>query len=751
MFRIAKYLKPFTLLIIISVVLLFIQAMANLALPDYMSNIVNVGIQQGGIESAAPEAIRKSQMDKLVIFMDDESKSEVLGSYTLVAMTSSGHREYLKKYPQLEYEGIYILNKISREETEKINKYIGRAFLAVSGIELMIADPENALASGAGGMLGIDISRLPESMTADEVFNMIKSLPGAQRSGLFASMNEQFDIMGDAIVTQSAVRAIKAEYAALGMDTDRIQSRYIWYAGLLMLLLSLVSAACTIAVGYFSAKTAAGLAKNLREMVFSRIESFSNTEFDKFSTASLITRSTNDVTQIQMLVIILMRMVIYAPILGIGGIILALSKSTSMSWIIALAVIVIISLILVIFSVTLPRFRKMQDLIDRLSLVTREHLSGMMVIRAFNNQNFEEKRFDRANADLTKTSLFVNRAMVVLMPVMMLVMNGLSLLIVWVGANQVAATNIQVGDMMAFLQYAMLIVMSFLMLSVMFIMIPRASVSAGRVADVLEAESVIRDPEKPKEFDPAAKGKVDFKNVSFRYPEAEEDVIHDINFTARPGETTAIIGSTGSGKSTLANLLLRFYDVSKGKILVDNTDIREVTQYDLRRKIGYVPQRNILFSGTIESNLHYADEDASDDRIKEAAEVAQALEFINANPNGFKTDISQSGKNVSGGQKQRLSIARALVKEPEIIVLDDCFSALDFKTDKALRKALKKHSADSTLFIVAQRVGTVMNAEQIIVLDEGKIAGKGTHAELMETCETYREIALSQLSKEELS
>ena len=749
MFRLAKYLKPFTVLILISIVLLFFQAMANLALPDYMSNIINVGIQQGGIDNAVPEAIRKSQMDKLTIFMDAEGKSEVLESYTLVAMTSSGYRDYLNKYPQLENEGIYVLNKVSREKADIINKYIGRAFLTVAGIEQIIADPEKAAADG--GMLGFDISKIPEGMTAEQVFAMIGSLPEPQLSGLLNGINEQLDTLGGRMVTQSAAGSVKAEYDALGMDTGRVQSNYIWYAGLLMLLLSLASAICTVAVGYLSARAAAGLAKNLREKVFSRIESFSNTEFDKFSTASLITRSTNDITQIQMLVIILVRMVIYAPILGIGGIILALRKSTSMSWVIAVAVIVIISLIMIIFSVTLPRFRKMQSLIDRLSLVTREDLSGMMVIRAFNTQKFEEDRFDKANLDLTSTSLFVNRAMVVMMPVMMLVMNGVSLLIVWVGAHQVAASNIQVGDMMAFLQYAMIIIMSFLMLSVMFIMIPRASVSAGRVADVLETGSVIRDPEEPLKFTMPVQGRIDFKNVSFRYPEAEEDVIHDISFTARPGETTAVIGATGSGKSTLSNLLLRFYDVNKGQILVDGIDIREVIQHDLREKIGYVSQKSILFSGTIESNLRYADENASDQKIKEAAEAAQALGFISKNPEGFNTEISQSGKNVSGGQNQRLSIARALVKDPEILVLDDCFSALDFKTDKALRKALKKYSAKSTLFIVAQRVGTVMNAEQIIVLDEGKIAGKGTHRELMESCDTYREIALSQLSKEELA
>jgi ATP-binding cassette, subfamily B, multidrug efflux pump len=487
--------------------------------------------------------------------------------------------------------------------------------------------------------------------------------------------------------------------------------------------------------------------------VFGKVIHFSNAEFDKFSTASLITRSTNDITQVQMLVIIIIRIVFYAPILGVGGIIRALGKSSSMSWIIAVAVIVILSLILLVFSITMPRFRRMQVLIDRLSLIIREGLSGMMVIRAFNNQGFEEKRFDDANNDLTKTSLFVNRAMVVMMPVMMLLMNGLSVLIIWVGAHQVAQSRLQVGDMMAFLQYAMLIVMSFLMMSVMFIMIPRASVSAGRVADVLDTESGINDPGKPvkyEEYDPAKKGSVEFIDVCFRYPNAEEDMLHNINFTAKPGQTTAIIGSTGSGKSTITSLLLRFYDVTKGSIHIDGTDIRQIRQHDLREKIGYIPQKSVLFSGTIESNLKFADENADIEKLKEAAEAAQAFDFINEKAQGFATEISQGGKNVSGGQRQRLSIARALVKNPEILVLDDCFSSLDFKTDKALRSALKKYSGSSTIIIVAQRVGTVMNAEQIIVVDEGRIAGKGTHRQLMESCQAYREIAYSQLSEEEL-
>ena len=749
MIRLARYLKPFIILILIAIVLLFVQAMADLSLPDYMSNIVNSGIQQGGIENAVPEAIRLSEMDKLTIFMSADDKAEVLKNYALIAKTSSDYEKYLKDYPQLGKEAIYVLKKIDQKETSKINPLMGKAFLAVSGIEQIIADPSKAAA--AGGTLGLDLSKIPEGMTSDQIFAMLAKLPTDQLSKIRTAVDKQFKTIGDKMITQMAVGSVRAEYSALGMDTNKIQSNYIWHTGLLMLLLSLLSAASTVAVGYLSARVAAGLSRNLRKKVFNKVESFSNAEFDKFSTASLITRSTNDITQIQMLVIILIRIVFYAPILGIGGIIRALGKSTSMSWIIAVAIVTLVSIIIVVFSIALPKFKIIQNLIDRLSLVTRENLSGMMVIRAFNTQKFEEDRFDRANIDLTKTNLFINRVMVSMMPVMMLIMNGLSLLIIWIGAHQVAQSNMQVGDMMAFLQYAMLIVMAFLMMSIMFIMVPRASVSAGRVADVLETKSTIDDPQDAKHFDNSTNGVVEFRNVSFRYPGAEEDVLHDINFTTKPGQTTAFIGPTGSGKSTLVNLILRFYDISEGYILVDGIDIREVKQHDLRDKIGYVPQKSILFSGTIENNLRYADENASEEKLRTAAKAAQALDFINEKPESFEAEISQGGKNVSGGQNQRLSIARALVKDPEILILDDCFSALDFKTDTALRKALKSYSGQSTILIVAQRVGTVMNAEQIIVLDDGIIVGKGTHKELIENCDTYKEIALSQFSKEELA
>ena len=749
MFRLAKYLKPFIPMILIAIVLLFIQAMADLSLPDYMSNIVNNGIQQGGIVNAVPDALRQSEMNKLVIFMSPENKAEIIKDYKLIDKNSSEYDKYLKDYPQLGKESVYVLNKIDSQEINKINPVMGRAFVAVSGIEKIISNPSEA--ASAGKMLGIDLSKIPAGATPDQIFGMLANLPSGQIQKIQSAIDKQFGTIGDKLIIQMAVVSVKAEYSALGMNINSMRNSYILRTGLIMLLLTLLSAVSTVAVGYFAARTAGGLSRDLRKKVFDKVENFSNAEFDKFSTASLITRSTNDITQIQMLVIMLMRIVLYAPILGIGGIFRALAKSTSMSWIIAVAIIVLLSIILVVFSIALPRFRIIQKLIDRLSLVTRENLSGMMVIRAFNTQKFEEDRFDRANIDLTSTNLFINRIMVIMMPIMMLIMNGLSLLIIWVGAHQVAQSNMQVGDMMAFLQYAMMIVMAFLMMSIMFIMVPRASVSAGRVAEVLESSSIINDPKDAKQFDSTLYGVVEFKNVSFRYPGAEEDVLHDVSFTTKPGQTTAFIGSTGSGKSTIVNLILRFYDVTGGNILVDGADAKEVIQYDLRNKIGYVPQQSILFSGTIESNLRYADENASDEKIRSAAEVAQAMEFINDKPEGFKTEISQGGKNVSGGQNQRLSIARALVKNPEILILDDCFSALDFKTDKALRKALKTYSKQGTIIIVAQRVGTVRNAEQIIVLDDGKIAGKGTHKELMESCDTYREIALSQFSKEELA
>jgi ATP-binding cassette subfamily B protein len=610
----------------------------------------------------------------------------------------------------------------------------------------VLADP--AKASAMATSMGFDLSKLPPGV---DIFTVLGQLPPAQLSQLSSTFDAKFAALGDSMIVQAAVTPVKAEYAALEMDTGKLSSNYTLHIGLLMLLVTLLSGTCTIIVGYLSARTAAGLARDLRRNVFQRVESFSSTEFDKFSTASLITRSTNDITQIQMVVIMMMRMVFYAPIIGIGGVIRAIGKSANMWWIIALAVVVLLGLILTVFSIALPRFKIIQSLIDRLNLVTRENLSGMMVIRAFNMQQFEEDRFDKANKNLTGTLLFINRVMVVMMPVMMMVMNIVMLTIIWVGAHQVAQSAMQVGDMMAFMQYAMQILFAFLMLSMMFIILPRAAVSGDRIADVLETEPVIKDPQDPRHFDEPFKGTVEFRNVCFRYPSAEEDVLHNISFTAQPGQTTALIGTTGSGKSTIVSLIPRFYDVTEGTVSVDGTDIREVTQHDLRARIGYVPQKGTLFSGTIESNLLYGDENASDEELKLAADIAQATEFISTNPEGMQTEVAQGGMNVSGGQKQRLSIARALIKKAPIYIFDDSFSALDFKTDAALRKALKEHTGSSTMMIVTQRIATIKNAEQIIVLDEGKIVGKGSHDELMKDCEIYRGIALSQLSMEELA
>lgn len=741
MFKLAKYLKPFIGLIMAAIILLFVQAMADLSLPDYMSNIVNNGIQQGGIENAVPEAIRKSLMNKLTIFMSEDNKNEVMNNYTLIDKSRSDYDKYLKKYPNLANGSIYVLKDIDNIKIDELNSIIGEAFIAVSGIEKMKDEAKN-------GVIDFNGRKIPVNT---DIYASFENLSEQQRSQISQQMNKRITALGDSMIVQAAAGSVKAEYQALGMDTDKIQTKYIFNTGIIMLLIALLSAVCIVLVGFFASKTAAGLARNLRNKVFTKVESFSNRELDKFSTASLITRTTNDITQIQMLIVIMIRMVFYAPIMGAGGVIKAIGRSSSMSWIIAVAVIALLGLISVVFIVALPKFKAVQKLIDRLNLVTRENLSGMMVIRAFNTQKFEEGRFDKANKNLTRTNLFVNRVMVVMFPTMMLIMNGVTLLIVWVGAHQIANSSMQVGDMMAFMQYAMQIIFAFLMMSFMFIMIPRASVAAQRIAEVLETESEIVDPEKSKNFNKDLNGVVEFKNVSFRYHGAEEDMLKNINFKALPGQTTAFIGPTGAGKTTLVNLIPRFYDITEGQVLVGGVDIREVTQHDLRDKIGYVPQKSSLFSGTIESNLKYANEDASEENLKEASEISQSMEFIEEKDGGFKAAISQGGANVSGGQKQRLSIARALMKKPEIYIFDDSFSALDFKTDATLRRALNERTEASTILIVAQRISTIMNAEQIIVLDEGRIVGIGTHKELMKNCKIYEEIALSQLSKEELA
>ena len=597
------------------------------------------------------------------------------------------------------------------------------------------------------------MSNLPKEMTQNgdiDIFQVFSMMPKEQLTQVKAEFDEQFSEMPDSIISQAAVSYVKGEYEAIGIDMDKTQINYIFLSGVKMLGVALLSAALSVVVGFMASKVAAKTSMNLRSKVFKKVMSFSHTEMDKFSTASLITRSTNDIQQIQMVTVMMLRMILYAPILGIGAVIKVLNTNTSMTWIIALAVVVILAIVGVLFVTVMPRFKMLQKLVDKVNLVTREILTGLPVIRAFSTQKHEEERFDKANNELTKTNLFVNRVMSGMMPLMMFVMNGVTLLIVWNGGKGIDSGAMQVGDMMAFIQYAMQIIMAFLMITMMSIMLPRAAVSAVRVDEVLNTEISIKDNEKVEEFDNNKKGVVEFNNVSFKYPDADEDVLTNISFTAKPGETTAFIGSTGSGKSTLINLIPRFFDVTEGEILVDGVNIKNVSQHELRERIGYVPQKGVLFSGTIDSNLRYGRENATEKEIEKAAQIAQATEFIETKPEKYNTEIAQGGSNVSGGQKQRLSIARAIAKKPEIYIFDDSFSALDFKTDAALRKALKSETGNSTVLIVAQRISTILNAEQIIVLDEGKIVGKGTHKELLKNCEVYKQIALSQLSKEEL-
>ena len=742
--RLFKYLRPYLLFILAAVSLLFIQALTDLALPDYLSRIVNTGLQQSGVESPVPQALRPETMDKLFLFLDDDDQDTVLGAYSLIKPGSADWENYLEEYPAVTDEGIYVLQEIDQSLLDDLNDLMGGAFVGVSGIQRMVDDPTAALALGEE----FDPSQIPAGM---DVFQALALMPEELRLEMAARMEEIQDAMGENMIDQMAVAAVKEEYQELGLDVGQLQQNYILNIGLIMLLISLLGGTARVMGGYFASRTAAGAARDIRKDIFKKVESFNSAEFNTFSTASLITRSTNDITQVQHVFYMSMRLVLLAPILGIGGIIRAVERSASMWWLIALAVVVLLALIITIFSLSVPRFKLMQDLIDRLNLIMRENLSGMMVIRAFNKQTDEGERFDKTNRDLTDTSLFIARVMVMMFPIMMLLMNGLSLAIIWVGAQQVAEATIQVGDMMAFMQYAMQIVMAFLMMSMMFIFLPRAAVSGDRIADVLETELVIQDPEDPKGFPMPFKGEIVFKDVSFRYPDAEDDVIQNISFSALPGETTAFIGSTGCGKSTVINLIPRFYDVTKGAITLDGVDIRDVKQSDLRDRIGFVPQKGTLFSGTIESNLLYGDQGASPEDLKEAADIAQASDFIFDSEEGLAGEIAQGGGNVSGGQKQRLAIARALVKKPPIYIFDDSFSALDFKTDSTLRRELRERTGESTVLIVTQRVATVKNADQIIVLNEGRVVSKGTHQELMEDCETYQEIAYSQLSKEELA
>lgn len=731
--RIGKFARPYTGMILLAIALLFAQVNLDLLLPDYLSNIVDTGIQGGGIENKAPMVYSQGTMNHTVLFWDTDTQDSILDYYSLFDNSSANLEEYGEDYPLLENQSLYILSDIPNRDKRELFQNMSKAILATFVINMLIYNPSFVEEMGF---------EIPFNITS---WDNITILPYAQRA-IFADMiYDNFSALGDTWSEQITIRAIEAEYESIGVDMQKLQRNYLLRMGSLMLLFTLLSVTCTIIVGFLASQVATRVARDVRKEVFKKVESFSSAEFDQFSTASLITRSTNDVMQLQMVVFLLIRMVAFAPLMGVGGVIRALGKSQDMWWIIAIAVGVLIVLIALTFLIGYPKFKIMQKLIDRLNLVTREQLGGIFVIRAFNRQEHEARRFDQANMDLTAVTRFTNRMMVILMPVMMLVMNGLSIGIIWVGGHEIANATMQVGDMMAFLTYAMQIVMSFLMMSIMFIILPRASVAATRIREVLNTQTSIVDPLEPRIFPKPTRGLIEFRDVSFRYPGGQVDAISNINFTAKPGETTAFIGGVGSGKSTTVNLIPRFYDVSEGQILIDGVDIRDVTQHNLRELIGLVPQNNILFSGNIESNLRYGNEEASEELIEQVIEVAQAKQFVSRSSSGLARNIAQGGKDVSGGQKQRLSIARALMKQSPILIFDDSFSALDFKTDKALRHALRKYTGDSTVLIVTQRVTQCMYAEQIVVLDDGKMVGKGTHNELMKTCETYREIAVSQL------
>lgn len=747
MLKVLKYLKKTWISVIVIVALLCVQAAADLALPDYTSKIVNIGIQQGGIDTAIPEAISKDEMDNLLIFTNDDSK--ILDCYKLVSkdtVSNDEYNNYLKEYPALENEEVYVLNKLNKDQKNNLEEMLKKPLVQVY---LMQSDQMQEKIKES--LFANVPEPQKEAMKDMELMDILKTMPEENLEKITSNINEQIDNMQGTIVDQAAISSVKEEYKKLNMDIDKIQNKYIVFAGLQMLGIAFISMASAITIMLLSARVAAKLGNTLRDKVFKKVLSFSTKEFNEFSTASLITRSTNDIQQIQMLITMLFRVVVYAPIIGIGGFIRVLTNSdTSMAWIIGLAILCIIGIVGTLFLLTMPKFKKLQDLVDKLNLVSREILTGLPVIRAFNTEKKEEKRFDGANKNLMKASIFVNRSMSMMMPLLMFIMNSITLLIVWVGGHNVDSGIMQVGDMMAFIQYTMQIVMSFLMISMISIMLPRAAVSAKRINEVIDTTPSIKDKDKTKDFDDDKKGLVEFKDVSFKYPDADSEILEDISFTAEPGKTTAIIGSTGSGKSTVVNLIPRFYDVTGGELLIDGVNIKDVSQRDLRSKIGFVPQKGMLFTGTIRSNIKYGNPSMSDEDMIKAATIAQATEFIESKPKKYDEEISQGGTNVSGGQRQRLSIARAIATDPEIFVFDDSFSALDLKTDSKLRAALKEKTENKTVIIIAQRISTILDADKIIVLEEGKIVGIGKHEELMKNCEIYKQIALSQLSKEEL-
>ena len=754
MLKLRRYTKPFLMSILIIVALLFGQAMCELAMPDYMSDIVNIGINAGGIEDGVPEAIRESEYQKLKVFMEEKEQKLFEKHYTLMT-PASAKQEAKDDYPTLKKENVYLLQDIDADTRTAIKHALSGSETIVMGIEQAVdkikdkdAMDSKEVSKEQKEMMEM-IQKLPKGV---DVFMAMQMMPHEKLQEMKKDMNKVMKAMGESTADTANAQYVRNEYKAMGMDVDAIQYQYLFVKGGLMLFVALGSAVAAVAVGFLAARVAAGFSRDLRKDVFHKVEHFSSAEFNKFSTNTLITRTTNDIQQIQMVLVMILRIVIYAPIIGIGAIIKVIQSNANMTWIIALVIVVILSIMMVAFTTVMPKFKILQKLMDGLNSVVREMLDGMPVIRAFNNQKKEEEKFEEANSKIMKTNMFTARAMSTLMPLIMLVMNSATILIVWVGGHQIDSGSLQVGDMMAFMQYSMQISMAFMMITMISIMIPRASVAAGRVSEILHTKPSIEDPQAPKHLADDQRGRIEFRNVSFRYPGAEEDVLKNITFTAEPGQTTAFIGSTGSGKSTIINLVPRFYDVTQGAIYVDGVNVKDVTQHELRDHIGYVPQKGTLFTGTIESNLRYAKEDATEEELAKAAEIAQALEFIEEKPERYETAITQGGTNVSGGQRQRLSIARALVKKPEIYIFDDTFSALDFKTDAKLRKALNIlcQETKSTVLLVAQRISSIMHAERIVVLDKGEVVGIGNHEELMKSCEVYQEIAYSQLSKEEL-
>lgn len=758
MCKIFGYLKNSIPQVLLIIVLLIIQAWGDLTLPQYTSDIVDVGIQNGGIENAAADALSVDSFNALEAFMNDEQKSIFVKSYTLVKKGEATDSRK-DRFPASKDNDVYFLNDITSDEKTQLIDAIGIPMTAAEMMRELSFEDFSAMAEKQGVALPFtSFEQAGQALGIEEgkanALTILTALAGTGAMGdtdLSASLDKLSD-MPVTITEQSAVRFVKDEYSSLGVDMNVLQQNYLLSAGGKMLLIAFLMMAVSVTVGFFAATTAAKVGRDLRAKVFKNVVGFSSAEIDKFSTASLITRSTNDIQQIQMVIVMLLRMVIYAPILGIGGVFMVLTTGTGMAWIIALAVIVIFAVVMVLMKIAMPKFKLMQKLVDKLNLVAREILTGLPVIRAFSREKYEEDRFDKANRDLTSTMLFTNRTMTFMMPLMMMIMNLITVLIIWVGAGQISDGSLQVGDMMAFITYTMQIVMSFLMLTMISIMLPRAAVSAERINEVITAKKSIEDKPGAGTFDKSTlRGNVTFDHVSFRYPDAKEDVLTDIYFTANAGETTAIIGSTGSGKSTLINLIPRSFDVTAGRITIDGTDIRDVTQHSLREIIGLVPQKGVLFSGTIDSNIKFGAENASKETVKLAADVSQSSEFIDSKPQKYNEPVSQGGTNVSGGQKQRLSIARAIAKEPKIYLFDDSFSALDFKTDVKLRNALADNIHDCTIIIVAQRISTILNADKIVVLDEGKIAGIGTHGQLMQSCEVYRQIAHSQLSQKDLA